>query len=142
MDTKKLYLLGYGVLAAVALGVVGLLVYRAYSFDQTVKNKAAREVVSSAPQTITVTLSTPKSSYPGTILNAPFTVVNLLNSLNGLDIVLDAKPLGTLVKSVAGIENGDGNFWLVYVNGVMVPGNIDNQGLKDGDVVELRYNKL
>jgi len=145
MKLSKLYLLGYGVLAAISLVVVGVLVYRAYSFDQRVFREApvpqtevsANLVIDYGEGNVASFLAT-KVDQPATIL----TLLNTLESQGKFDLTLEGKPLGTLVKSINGLVAENGSFWFAYLNGDLISGGIDSQRLNDGDSVELRYRTL
>jgi len=141
-------MLGYGVLALISLVVIGLLVWRAYSFDGRVKNDASASPSGlTALQEVTVSFKVNYGQNKVTDLGIqtvkpPFTVKGLYDQAGEIGVIMEQKPLGSLVKSVDGIEATGGNFWLTYLNGELVPGDLNTTQIKAGDSVELRYNKL
>ena len=148
MNLKRLYLLGYGVLAFVALIMVGVLVYRAYSFDKRVGNLGNDLAVTETAQNVDLRIDFGEgriASYSGVTVNPPVTVLNLTRSIaesNFLTIVSEQKPLGTIIKSINGLMAGNGNFWLVYQNGDLITNGLDQQKVSTNDKIEIRYNKL
>ena len=148
MDGKKLYLLGYGVLAIISLAVVGVLVYRAYNFDLRNRQNPPTEIyLQQAAANLEVDFGNNKvATYSAEIANENPTVLDLINQVSSSNqdfkIVLEQKPLGTLLKSINELVAENGYFWFVYVNKVLVPGSLGDQSLPNGAVVELKYQKL
>lgn len=144
-------MLGYGVLALISLAVIGLLVWRAYSFDLRVRNDViASDQGQATPQDVTVTFKVNYGQNKVTdlgqqVVKPPFTVKGLYDQISligKIGIILEQKQLGYLVRSVDGIEANGGNFWLTYLNGELVPGDLNTTQIQSGDSVELRYNHL
>ena len=146
MDTKKLYLLGYGVLAIISLAVVGVLVYRAYNFDLRTRQNVATATQQAVKATLLIDFGNNKTATYSATLNSSPTVLDLVNSVSSsnpnLKITLEQKPLGTLLKSINGVVAENGYFWFVYVGNVLVPGSLGDQKLTDGATALIRYQKL
>lgn len=148
MNLKKFYLLGYGVLALVALAVVGVLVFRAQAFDQRLKSsgdEAVREMVN-VPVNLLINFGEGRvASLAAVPVAAPATVFKLLERPEVLatwSIVTEKKPLGVIIQSINNKVAENGNFWLVYVNAALVTDGLETKNLNADDNVELRYNKL
>lgn len=138
-------MLGYGVIAIVSLVVVGFLVYRAYSFDKTLKNSDA--VATTLPVTANLRIDFGENkfaTYLAIQVNSPATVLKLIQApaTKDLNLVIEVKPLGTLIKSIAGKTASNGYFWLTYVNGIVTPSGVDSIAVASGDLIEIKYNKL
>ena len=148
MDTKKLYLLGYGVLAIISLVVVGVLVYRAYNFDLRTRQSAPTEVyLQQAKVDLRVDFGNNKTAtYSAEVIKEGPTVLDLIEQVSSdnkdFNVVLEEKPLGTLLKSINGLIAENGYFWFVYVNESLVPGSLGYQQLTNGANVTIRYQKL
>lgn len=148
MNLKKLYLLGYGVLALISLAVVGVLVYRAYSFDQRLKtsNDQLVEEVKNVTVNLRIDYGEGKvASFSAVPVTAPATVLKLVESpevAKTASIVTEQKPLGTIIKSINNQMAENGNFWLVYVNEALVTDGLETKNLNAGDNVVISYNKL
>jgi len=147
MDTKKLYLVGYGILAIISLIVVAVLVYRAYNFDLRTQQNAPTENQQAVKAMLLIDFGSNKTAtYSATLNGQSATVLDLINSVasanSSLNVTLEQKPLGTLLKSLNGVVAENGYFWFVYVNDVLVPGSLGDQKLTDGATTLIRYRKL
>jgi|GEM_PF-2208759 len=147
MDTKKLYLVGYGILAIISLIVVAVLVYRAYNFDLRTRQNAPTENQQAVKAMLLIDFGSNKTAtYSATLNGQSATVLDLINSVasanSSLNVTLEQKPLGTLLKSLNGVVAENGYFWFVYVNDVLVPGSLGDQKLTDGATTLIRYRKL
>jgi len=49
--------------------------------------------------------------------------------------------IGMFINSINGKENADGNYWFMYVNGTSSQTGASQTIIKDGDVIEWRYQK-
>ena len=68
----------------------------------------------------------------------------LENTVNNLGLALKTQnfDLGVFIKSIDVIENGqDDKYWMYYVNGEMPMTSSDKYILKDGDIVEFKFEK-
>lgn len=48
--------------------------------------------------------------------------------------------MGTFVKSIGGVENTDESFWQFWVNGEYGQAAMDQQEIKDEDLVEIKFS--
>lgn len=47
--------------------------------------------------------------------------------------------MGFFVEEINGIKNGDGGYWIYYVNGVEASVGISNYVIKDGDIINWKF---
>jgi hypothetical protein len=70
-----------------------------------------------------------------------FEVLNRVAEVNGLSLVKEDSDFGVFVKEIAGRANTKDSFWLYYVNGQMAEVAADKYELREGDLVEWKYEK-
>lgn len=139
-------MLGYGIIAIISLIVVGFLVFRAYSFDKTLKSDAVSVPAALVTVNLKIDYGQNKiATFSAIKIQSPATALTIIQSAataNNLNLVTEVKPMGTLIKSINGLEAVGGYFWLTYVNGIVTPSGVDSIPVSNSDLVEFKYNKL
>lgn len=86
------------------------------------------------------------STYSADInLAKPVTVLAVLERLsteNDFSLVTKESDFGVFVEEISGVKNSQKQFWLFYVNGQMAQLSADKLELKNGDLVEWKYEEF
>jgi len=120
---------------------------------QTVTPTPAQTVSTSAPIATTtpaiapannITLTAGGKTY-GAYIAKSESVIELMRTLaSGGDFTFigkDYPSLGFFVESINGVKNGDGKYWILYINGTSSDLGASSAIIKSGDTVEWRFEK-
>lgn len=151
----KLYL-GLAALAAIFVAGVATMVVRAYKAtvekkpvpqEQQIKSEDAKESETKKVDCNLKIDSGDESSVATVSANikADNNVLDCLqraSAAQGFEVVVKNSSFGTLVQKIGDKENDSQNFWMFYVSGELGQVSADKAEIKDGDMVEWRYERI
>ncbi|MEK7093008.1 MAG: DUF4430 domain-containing protein [Patescibacteria group bacterium] len=121
----------------------GIPVSSAIATNTGQQENGAASTAPAVPSSANVTLAAGTTTYAAHI-DGSKTVIELMRSLPSSGFVFsgDEYPsLGYFVESINGKKNGDGKYWILYINGKPSDLGASNATIHAGDTVEWRFEK-
>ena len=109
---------------------------------QVPRNSSKQEVISPKPRS-TFILNTGRSvaTYDGVLATTAYDALVEVSSRTAIPVEKKQYDFGVFVEKIGDLANTKEKAWIYYVNGVSGDVAADKKSIKNGDVVEWRYEK-
>lgn len=122
----------------------GIPVSSAIATNTGQQENGAASTAPIVPSSVNVTLAAGTTTYTAHV-DSSRTVIELMRSLastSGFAFTGKEYPsLGYFIESINGKKNGDGTYWILYINGKSSDLGASNATIHAGDTVEWRFEK-
>ncbi|MEK7185548.1 MAG: DUF4430 domain-containing protein [Patescibacteria group bacterium] len=137
MRQRSAYL--FVIFSIIFLGILMLLVVKA-PFKNEIQVESEVEIKSQIPVTFLVGDASHQISVP--VGSSVYDAMNNVASTTSFRFVAKHfSGLGYFIEQINGVKNVNGAFWTLYINGIYSTVGASEYRLKDGDLVEWKFEK-